>query len=294
MVNETTVRSFLTLARVGSFTEAAKQLYLSQQAVSKHVAKLEQDLDCTLLNRERGKLTLTEVGEIYYKAFTQMDEILASARAEAGRLNADHGNTLVIGQLELLDVRRFCKEFYHSFQSQNPDLQMTYKSGSDWNAMDWLEEGKVDVAFTFENEVQDRTDLAWLRIARLREMLVVSVDHPNARPDATYLDFRDEPVFYTPVPGGGEEQMTRRMEAMGFPIDHLVQTENILSACSSVDLMLGVSFMTEYCQMLDSKRYRTYPTNQSAMLVMAYRKSNKKRALRRFMEEASRQLSFQK
>ena len=62
MVNETTVRSFLTLVRVGSFTEAAKRLFLSQQAVSKQVAKLEQDLDCTLLNRERGKLVLTDAG----------------------------------------------------------------------------------------------------------------------------------------------------------------------------------------------------------------------------------------
>ena len=44
MVNETTVRSFLTLVRVGSFTEAAKRLFLSQQAVSTQVAKLEQDL----------------------------------------------------------------------------------------------------------------------------------------------------------------------------------------------------------------------------------------------------------
>ena len=292
MVNETTVRSFLTLARVGSFTEAAKQLYLSQQAVSKHVAKLEQDLDCILLNRERGRLTLTEVGEIYYEAFSRMDTILTAARTEAGRLNADQRNTLVVGQLELLDVRRFCKEFYRSFQSQNPDIQMTYKSGSDWNALDWLEEGSADVAFTFENEVQDREDLNVLRIARLREMLVVSADHPNARPDATYLDFREEPVFYTPVPESGEEQMVRRMESMGFPTDHLVRTENILSSCSSIDLMLGVSFMTEGCQMLDSKRYRAYPTNQSTVLVMAYRKSNKKRALRKFMEEASRQLAL--
>ena len=65
MVNETTVKSFLTLVRVGSFTEAAKQLFLSQQAVSKQVAKLEQDLNCTLLNRERGKLVLTDVGKLY-------------------------------------------------------------------------------------------------------------------------------------------------------------------------------------------------------------------------------------
>ena len=60
------IRCFLEAAHSGSFTEAAKQLFLSQQAVSKQVAKLEQDLECTLLSRERGKLVLTVVGQFYY------------------------------------------------------------------------------------------------------------------------------------------------------------------------------------------------------------------------------------
>ena len=106
MVNETTVKSFLTLVRVGSFTEAAKQLFLSQQAVSKQVAKLEQDLECTLLSRERGKLVLTDVGKIYYKAFTDMEETLTAARTEAGRMTANQDNLLAIGQPELLDLQQ--------------------------------------------------------------------------------------------------------------------------------------------------------------------------------------------
>ena len=42
MISETLVRSFLTLARTKNVTEAARQLYLSQQAVSKHLARLEE------------------------------------------------------------------------------------------------------------------------------------------------------------------------------------------------------------------------------------------------------------
>ena len=283
MVNEATVRSFLTLARVGSFTEAARRLYLSQQAVSKHMARLEQDLDCTLLNRERGRLTLTEVGEIYYKAFAQMEELLGRAREEAGRKNASRDRALVIGHLELLDVQRFCKDFYRAFLSENPDICVSYKSLPDYTSLEWLEDGRVDVAFTFENEVQGREGLDYVVIGRLREMLVVSADHPGARDGATYLDFRGESVFYTPVPGDGEEQMLRRLEKMGFPGDRLVEAENILSSCAAVEQLLGITFLTEYCRLLDSDSFRTYPTDKPATLVMAWRRDSQKPVLRRFI-----------
>ena len=44
VLNEALVRSFLTLARTRNVTEAARQLYMSQQGVSKHLARLEEDL----------------------------------------------------------------------------------------------------------------------------------------------------------------------------------------------------------------------------------------------------------
>ena len=85
--------------------------------------------------------------------------------------------------------------------------------------------------------------------------------------------------------------MLRRMEKMGFPGDRLVEAENILSSCAAVEQLLGITFLTEYCRLLDSPLYRTYPTNQSATLVMAFQRGNKKRTLRRFVEEARRRLA---
>ena len=51
---------------------------------------------------------------------------------------------------------------------------------------------------------------------------------------------------------------------------------------------MGVNFLLENCQMLNNKRLRTYPVNRSTTLVLVYRKDNRKRALRRFVEEARR------
>ena len=54
---------FLSVADKLSFTKAAKELYISQPAVSKHISELEKEFQLTLFRRERGQIWLTREGE---------------------------------------------------------------------------------------------------------------------------------------------------------------------------------------------------------------------------------------
>jgi DNA-binding transcriptional LysR family regulator len=54
--------AFTTLARVGSFTLAARELSLTQSAISHAIKALEQDLDCRLFDRLGRRVTLTAPG----------------------------------------------------------------------------------------------------------------------------------------------------------------------------------------------------------------------------------------
>jgi DNA-binding transcriptional LysR family regulator len=55
--------AFTTLARVGSFTLAARELSLTQSAISHAIKSLEQDLDCRLFDRLGRRVTLTSQGQ---------------------------------------------------------------------------------------------------------------------------------------------------------------------------------------------------------------------------------------
>ena len=145
MINEALVRSFLTLARTRNVTEAARQLYLSQQAVSKHLARLEEDLGCTLFSRERGSMALTEQGEIYFEAFSQIEDTLAEARDRVKRMRTAEDSRLVISHLDLLDVYRIFKPIYQDFTAACPDVRLVYRSTSDWATAEQLLEGRVDL-----------------------------------------------------------------------------------------------------------------------------------------------------
>lgn len=72
MIYSAAIPCFLESAREQNISRAAKKLYISPQAVSKHILRLEQELDCQLFLRMNNQLTLTPEGRLYYACFTDM------------------------------------------------------------------------------------------------------------------------------------------------------------------------------------------------------------------------------
>src|SRR5262249_54393742 len=56
------IRTFVTIAQLGGFTRAADRLHRSQPAISRRIGLIEQELGTKLLDRVRGRVTLTEAG----------------------------------------------------------------------------------------------------------------------------------------------------------------------------------------------------------------------------------------
>lgn len=59
-------RSFLVIADVLSFRQAAEILHIAQPALSRQIAQLEEALDCELFDRQKRKIKLTKAGEYLY------------------------------------------------------------------------------------------------------------------------------------------------------------------------------------------------------------------------------------
>ena len=66
------LRIFYTVASSGSFTQAAKTLYISQPAVSRGVQELEQQVGMPLLDRVGHTVSLTQTGKILYEHAAQI------------------------------------------------------------------------------------------------------------------------------------------------------------------------------------------------------------------------------
>ncbi|WP_294492112.1 LysR family transcriptional regulator [uncultured Ruminococcus sp.] len=61
------IRYFQSVVRLGSFTAAAEEHFISQSAISQQIKALEEELGVMLLERKKRSFTLTDAGEFFYK-----------------------------------------------------------------------------------------------------------------------------------------------------------------------------------------------------------------------------------
>ena len=83
------IRYFISVAEHLNFTEASKQLYVAQPAVSQQIAYLEKKLEVKLFNRTKHSVQLTHAGSVFLKdareVFKKLDESIENVhQAEEG------------------------------------------------------------------------------------------------------------------------------------------------------------------------------------------------------------------
>lgn len=77
------IKTFLHVARAGSFVRAAEQSSLSQTSVSRMIRDLEEEVGVRLLNRSTRSLSLTDAGEKLFNFYSQVVDDLRAIEAEA-------------------------------------------------------------------------------------------------------------------------------------------------------------------------------------------------------------------
>jgi DNA-binding transcriptional LysR family regulator len=97
MLDPRRLLTFHAVAQAGSFSAAARELSLTQPAVSQQVAALERELGARLLHRGPGGLTLTEAGAVALEHAQAVAERLALADVQLAELGDDRGPLRVGG-----------------------------------------------------------------------------------------------------------------------------------------------------------------------------------------------------
>lgn len=91
------LKVFHTVAHRGSFTKAAKELLISQPAVTKHIKEIESFYQTKLFSRNGMKISLTEAGELMYRYTEEIFSIYRNLDFDLHALNAKMEGSLRIG-----------------------------------------------------------------------------------------------------------------------------------------------------------------------------------------------------
>jgi len=90
------MKVFMQVARLGSFSAAADNLGISKAMVSKHIKRLEDSLDVQLFNRTTRSLSLTEVGTVYRDRIKEILNDIEETELSVSKLSSEPRGTLRI------------------------------------------------------------------------------------------------------------------------------------------------------------------------------------------------------
>lgn len=133
----TSLTVFGRVVECGGFSAAARRLNMSVTMVSNHVQALEDRLGARLLNRTTRKISLTEIGKVYYERSTQILADLDDADRMVGALHATPRGTLRL--YTTTHIIRFLAPVVDEFLTLYPAVAVDLSIGE--RAVDLIEDG---------------------------------------------------------------------------------------------------------------------------------------------------------
>ena len=164
--NLSSYRIFYTVANTGNISKAAKELYISQPAISKSIQKLEESVGCKLFSRSSRGVVLTDEGKLLYEHVSEAFGTLAMGEEKLTR-----SIELGVGHLKIGVSSTLCKylllPYLKEFIRQNPHISISISCQSTNDTLKLLEDNKIDIGligkpenlknihFDFLEEIED-------------------------------------------------------------------------------------------------------------------------------------------
>ncbi len=238
------LRAFVTIVRTGSFTVAARELFLSQSAVSHSLRTLEEDIGCRLLDRVGKRVTLTPAGEHLFHHAEKILQDMINARQEITQLGQWGVSRLRIGA-STTACQHILPGVLTRFKEQFPKCHIIIEPGDTPEMIEGLHSNEIDIAIALEPKHHEQLDFRSLFLDELA--FVVSPDHPwAAQGHATRTDIPTQSyIFYS------KNSYTFRMVVEYFAGEEMV-LKNVMELGSMdaikemVKLGMGVSVLAPW------------------------------------------------
>lgn len=280
---------FYEVAKAGNISKAAKELYISQPAISKAISKLEDSLGLALFTRSSRGVQLTSEGEILFAHASEAFEALSRGEQELKRIQE-----FEIGHLRIGVSNTLCKyillPYLKTFIDQYPHMKITIESQATAQTLTRLEQQKLDLGLVAEPSV--RRDLSFIPVMDIQDIFVST---PAYQENLYVREGKDTNVFETGnIMLLDESNMTRRhvdeymAENNIFPRQILeVTTMDLLIEFAKIGLGIACVIKELVQKELDSGVLAELPLQcpiHRRTIGFAYHPQNQTMALKTFLE----------
>jgi DNA-binding transcriptional LysR family regulator len=191
------IKYFLTAARCLNFTEAARQLYITQPALSQQITAMEKELNIQLFVRSKGKLYLTPAAVVLLHDLPRYEKLYVDIVERAKIANAGNKGVINIGFMEGQRLPEQVLKRFFDFRKEYPNIAVEISCQSFGDLKRMLAEDEVDLVYTTDFELEKNPSYVYENVADDHAVVIVSKYHPLAQQKVTSLEqLRGETIIF--------------------------------------------------------------------------------------------------
>ncbi len=240
---DTKVETLLKVAECGSFVAAAKQLCITQPAVSQHIKALEEELNVRIFERNTGKLVVTRQGEEVIQCAKKMMGLYNGLRQSLsdGQRMLTH---LTVGVTHTAESNPIA-EALAKYCSQNPNVNIKMITNTISNLYTMLKSYEVDLAIV-EGRISD-PKIRYLLLDTDYLVLAVSPGHPFAKKSMVTLgELKKERMILRLPDSGTRNLFVAHLESNNMSINDfnvILEVDNMATIKDLIRRDFGVSIL---------------------------------------------------
>ena len=276
------LEAFVAVVDYGSFSEAARKLYLTQPTISAHVRSLEEELHTKLILRTTKKTTITTRGYQLYDSAVRMLEI---------RNNLLENFTGV--QKHMIDLAAstipssyLLPEILAAFGKTHPDIYFHSLQADSAESINRVLDGTVDLALVGQN-TRDETCVF---LPFCQDELVIATPITNhylslQNKTVTFEDFIKDPIIIREKGSGTKKEMDLFLEQIGVKpsdLNVIARMNDLEGIKKSIVNGLGISILSarSAIDLQKTKQILLFPLEESAHKRSFYIVYSKNRILK--------------
>lgn len=222
------LKVFYYVAERLSFTQAAKELFITQPAVTKQIDALEQQCETRLFVRERQGLALTETGSVLFSYVEKIMRLASEAEQAVSNLKMTPHGVLRIGTTKTF-AHYLMPPYILQFHEAFPKIRIQLDEGSSQEMAASVLSGHNDLAVVGRVPYDPGLEtLPFPTQACDQLAIVVAPRHPLAtRADVALEEIRDEPLLLREKGSGVRRLVLEQFEAQGLRPNILLEAGNV-------------------------------------------------------------------
>ena len=257
-INYELYKVFYHVAATLSFSEASKQLFISQSAVSQSIKVLEKKLNQTLFIRSTKKVQLTPEGEILLKHVEPAINLIQKGENQLLEANTLNGGQLRIGASDTI-CRYYLIPYLNRFHKAYPNVHIKVTNQTSIECAHLLENGQVDFIITnYPNSGLSNSQNVRV-INEFHDVFVANQEYFPLKGEAVSLQkLQTYPILMLDRKSTTSEFLHSLFQQRQLDLHHMFQREQLDLVpeieLSSNDLLidlarigLGIAFVPDFC-----------------------------------------------